>query len=155
MGRSRRRFTAEQKAAILREHLIERVSVADLCDRHALQPAQFYRWQKEMMENLVGLLERRGRDSKAGALEAQIAALRAKLARKDAIIAEIMEDYVAVKKRVGRTEAIVGRAARARRRGGVRSSLHGADGPGGRASVAVDRDRPRQILPMAQSLRTR
>jgi transposase-like protein len=30
VGKSRRKFTPEQKAAILREHLIEKVSVADL-----------------------------------------------------------------------------------------------------------------------------
>lgn len=101
MGKSRRKFTAEQKAAILREHLIEKVSVADLCDKHGLQPTVFYRWQKEMMENLVALFERRVRNSKANAREEQIEVLREKLARKDAIIAEIMEDYVAVKKTLG------------------------------------------------------
>ena len=101
MGKSRRKFTAEQKAAILREHLIDRISVADLCDRHALQPTQFYRWQKEMMENLVGLLERRHGESKATTLAGEVEALRAKLARKDAVIAQIMEEFVAVKKTLG------------------------------------------------------
>ena len=103
MGKSRRKFTAEQKAAILREHLIEKASVADLCDKHGLQPTVFYRWQKEMMENLVGLFERRDRASKSKRLEEQVTALREKLARKDTIIAEIMEDFVAVKKTLGET----------------------------------------------------
>jgi transposase len=67
MGKSRRQYTAAQKAAILREHLIDRVSVADLCERQALQPTQFYRWQKEMMENLVGLFERQRGESKTTA----------------------------------------------------------------------------------------
>jgi len=101
MGKSRRKFAAEQKAAILREHLIEKVPVADLCDKHGLQPTVFYRWQKEMLENLVALFERNGRESKSKRFEEQIEALREKLARKDAIIAEIMEDYVAVKKTLG------------------------------------------------------
>jgi transposase len=101
MGKSRRKFTAEQKAAILREHLIEKVAVAEVCDRHGLRPTQFYRWQKEMLENLVGLFGRRGRGSEASSLREQVATLRAKLARKDAIIAEIMEDFVAVKKTLG------------------------------------------------------
>jgi transposase-like protein len=101
MGKSRRKFTAEQKAAILREHLIEKVPVADLCDKHGLQPTVFYRWQKEMLENLVGLFERRGRESKTHDLREQLEVLREKLARKDAIIAEIMEDFVAVKKTLG------------------------------------------------------
>jgi hypothetical protein len=54
-----------------------------------------------MLENLVGLFERRDRASKSKRLEEQIVALREKLARKDAIIAEIMEDFVAVKKTLG------------------------------------------------------
>jgi len=101
MGKSRRKFTAEQKAAILREHLIEKVPVADLCEKHGLQPTAFYRWQKEMLENLVALFDRRDRTSKSKKFEEQIATLREKLARKDAIIAEIMEDFVAVKKTLG------------------------------------------------------
>jgi transposase len=101
MGKSRRKFTAAQKAAILREHLIDRVSAADLCDKHALQPTQFYRWQKEMMENLVGLFERQRGESKTTALAGEVEALRAKLARKDAVIAQIMEEFVAVKKKIG------------------------------------------------------
>jgi len=74
-----------------------------LCDKHGLQPTVFYRWQKEMMENLVGLFERRDRASKSKRLEEQVTALREKLARKDTIIAEIMEDFVAVKKTLGET----------------------------------------------------
>lgn len=101
MGKCRRKFTSEQKAAILREHLIERAAVADLCDKHALKPTVFYRWQKEMWENLVGLFDGRGRQSKSKTLEGQVASLREKLAHKDAVIAEIMEDYVALKKKRG------------------------------------------------------
>jgi transposase-like protein len=100
MGRGRRRFTSEQKAGILREHLVGRVSVADLCDKHGLRPTVFYRWQKEMFENLVVLFERTGA-SEAKALRTEVDALKGKLARKDAIIAEIMEDYVAAKKTLG------------------------------------------------------
>ena len=32
----RRRFTAQEKVAILREHLVEKVPVSQLCDRHGL-----------------------------------------------------------------------------------------------------------------------
>jgi len=47
VSKSRRRranFTAEQKVRILREHLLEDVPISDLCDRHGIQPGQFYTW---------------------------------------------------------------------------------------------------------------
>jgi transposase-like protein len=37
--RSRRSSTSEQKAAILRRHLTDKVPVSDLCDEYNLQPA--------------------------------------------------------------------------------------------------------------------
>ena len=100
MAKTRRQFSAERKAAILREHLIDRVSVADLCDKHKLQPTVFYRWQKEMFENLPELFERRS-GSQAKALARQNESLKAKVACKDEVIAEIMADFIAVKKTIG------------------------------------------------------
>ncbi len=38
----RRNFTAEQKADILRQHLVDKVAVSDLCDKHKIQPSLFY-----------------------------------------------------------------------------------------------------------------
>lgn len=100
MGKSRRRFSAEQKAAILREHIVDKVTVSDLCDKHRLNPNMFYRWQKEMFENLPALFERRS-GSPQTALTRENDLLKAKVAQKDEVIAEIMADYIAVKKKTG------------------------------------------------------
>ena len=100
MSRQRRRFTPEQKSAILREHLLEKISVADLCDKHDIRPTVFYSWQKTMFENLGSLFQNKG-DSRSLALERKNEALKKKIASKDEVIAEIMEDYVAVKKTLG------------------------------------------------------
>jgi len=100
MSRQRRRFTPEQKSAILREHLLDKVAVADLCDKHDIKPTVFYSWQRTMFENLGSLFKRKG-DSRSAALERKNEALRKKIASKDEVIAEIMEDYVAVKKTLG------------------------------------------------------
>ena len=42
--RERRHFTAEQKVAIVKRHLVDGVPVSDLCDEHQLLPNQFYQW---------------------------------------------------------------------------------------------------------------
>ncbi len=53
MAKTRRTFSPEEKVRILRQHLIEGVSVADVCDRHGLRPTVLYRWQKESFESLL------------------------------------------------------------------------------------------------------
>ena len=100
MPRTRRRFSPEQKAAIVREHLVDRVAVSDICDKHGIQPTLFYRWQKDLFENLASLFEPKS-DSRLSDLERQNVALRDRLAHKDEVIAEIMEEMIAVKKKAG------------------------------------------------------
>jgi len=52
--RSRRHFTTEQKVALLKRHLIDKVPVSDLCNEEELQPSVFYQWQRQLFENLAG-----------------------------------------------------------------------------------------------------
>ena len=100
MGEQRRTFTAEEKVAILRRHFLEKEPISSLCEKHGLNPTVFYRWQKEFFENGAAAFERRpdGRERK---LEERNAALTAKLAKKDAVLAELLEEHVALKKSLG------------------------------------------------------
>jgi len=95
----------EQKVAILRRHLVDKVPVSDLCDEYKIQPSMLYQWQRQVMENLGAALESgRGRNRADGArreLEEKISALESKLARKDNVIAEISAEYVQLKKELG------------------------------------------------------
>jgi len=104
--KNRRKFTAEQKAAILRRHLQDKVPISDLCDEYKIQPSLFYGWQRQMLENMATALEpngrqQRARDTREGRLKSKIEALEAKLAKKDNVIAEISEEYVQLKKELG------------------------------------------------------
>jgi transposase-like protein len=103
--KTRRKFTAEQKAAVLRRHLQDKVPVSDLCDEYKIQPSVFYGWQRQLLENMATALETNGRgrsrDNREGRLESKIEALEAKLAKKDNVIAEISEEYVLLKKELG------------------------------------------------------
>ena len=100
MPQERKYHTAQEKTAILREHLINKIPVSDLCDRHGLQPTLFYRWQKLAFEAMDSLFESK-RDSETSKLRKQVEALHAKLSNKDMVIAQIMEDYVSLKKSLG------------------------------------------------------
>ncbi len=97
--KKRKRFTPEQKAAALRRHLVDRIPISQVCEEAGIQPAVFYRWQKTAFEALPGLFEKKPKNKSDK--NDEIAALRQRLARKDEVIAEITEDFIAAKKKIG------------------------------------------------------
>lgn len=104
-GKPRRHFTPEEKATILRRHLADKVPVSDLCDEYHIQPTLFYLWQRQAFEQLSAALQdgrtQRGQAQAVTAERARVAVLEAKLAKKDAVIAEVSEEYLALKKKLG------------------------------------------------------
>ena len=82
----RKRFTPEQKVAIVRRHLLEGVPVSDLCDELGIHATQYYNWQKQLFENAAPAFERRpnqaNRRRQESAAGRQTAQLQAKLQRK-------------------------------------------------------------------------
>src|SRR5207302_9622469 len=48
---TRRHFTAQEKAAIVKRHLLEGVAVSTLCDEFQINPTLFYQWQRRLFEN--------------------------------------------------------------------------------------------------------
>ena len=50
MRKKRKHYSAEEKVAIIRRHLIDQVPVAKLCDELDLQPSLYYLWQKQFFE---------------------------------------------------------------------------------------------------------
>lgn len=102
--RSRRQFSTEQKVAILRRHLVDKVPVSDLCDEYKLQPSVLYQWQRHLFENMVSAFEGAagtGASQREKQLAQKVEYLEAKLARKDSVIAEISAEYVQLKKEFG------------------------------------------------------
>ena len=103
--RSRRTFSAEEKATILRRHLRDKIPVSDLCDEYRIRPGVFYGWQRQLLENMASVLDQKKRDRRQAAREARLERenelLKAKLAKKDNVIAEISEEYIALKKELG------------------------------------------------------
>jgi len=95
-GNGRRQFTAEEKVQIVLEGLRADAQVSEVCRRHGITTNQFYQWRDRLVKGAKAAFaeERRGRpksDRKVERMEAQ-------LARKDAVIAEITEEILKVKK---------------------------------------------------------
>src|SRR5690606_19758582 len=102
MSRNRRQFAASQKASALKRHHVEKVPVSHVCEEMELQPSLFYLWQGQLYENAdKAFVDNKGAGSASSRekqLEAKIAALEAKLLRKDSVIVEISEEYTKLKK---------------------------------------------------------
>jgi transposase-like protein len=103
MSEQRKHYPAPDKVAILRLHLLEKKPVSDVCDQFDISPNLFYRWQREFFENGAAAFEQNGKHHKASeeAKDRKIAALEQKLQQKNEVLAELMQEYVLLKKELG------------------------------------------------------
>jgi transposase-like protein len=101
MTRKRKNYTSEEKVAILRRHLVEKVPVSDLCDELGLNPNVFYGWQKQLFENGAAAFQRKGKRSSRSPDARKVEKLESKLAQKNEVLAELMEEHVQLKKELG------------------------------------------------------
>lgn len=95
-GKARRRLSAAEKVKILEEARPPHTTVAEVLRRHQLDATTFYRWEREAKAGMLEALgeKPRTRDAK----EHEIAHLRAELEKKSRIIAEVVEENLALKK---------------------------------------------------------
>jgi transposase len=90
MRKERKHYTAEEKVAILRRHLLDKV------------PAVFYRWQKEFFENGAAAFQTPERPRRqAEEKQKRIEFLEKKVQTKDEVLAELMAEHIALKKSLG------------------------------------------------------
>lgn len=98
----RKNRTAAEKVSLLRRHLVDKLPVSVVCEEAGVQPSNLYNWQRQLFENgeaAFGDPDRASRRERE--LQEKVAALEAKLAKKDEVIAEITGEYVALKKEFG------------------------------------------------------
>ena len=100
MKRKRKNYTPDEKVAILKRHLVDKVAVSDLCVQYSLQQTVFYRWQKEFFENGASAFARDTLRQKSKETD-RIKALEQKLQRKHEVLSELMEEHVKLKKSLG------------------------------------------------------
>ena len=100
----RRHFSATEKVALLRRHLLEKTPISQLCEQN-IAPSLFYQWQREFFEHGHAAFDSK-KDGKIAkqvddAKDCKIQALEAKLRRKDEVLGELLEEHVALKKKLG------------------------------------------------------
>jgi transposase len=97
----RRQFSPEAKIKILRQHLVEKTPLSEVCEKHQITPTQFYQWQKTFLENGAAAFAKTASGRANSQAEQRLAALQNKLQRKDEVIAEIMAEHILLKKSLG------------------------------------------------------
>jgi len=100
MSKPRRHFSAPQKAEIVRRHLSGKEPVSNLADEFQLQPTQIHAWVKQVLDRAEQAFTSAGRPPDDGK-DRKIAALQEKLAKKNEVVAELMEEHVQLKKELG------------------------------------------------------
>jgi transposase-like protein len=102
-SRSRRRHPVEEKVTALKRHHLQKEEVSKICEDLKLSPSLFYTWQRDLFGNASAAFTAPAgkRSSRETELGREIAALKERLAKKDAVIAEISAEYVDLKKELG------------------------------------------------------
>ena len=102
MARKRRSFSAAEKAAAVRKHLVDKLPVSQIADQMQVQPTLLHGWVNPAMSQVQRAFENpraaKADDSKR---DEALAALREKLASKNEVIAELMEENIRSKKANG------------------------------------------------------
>lgn len=101
--RKYRSHSPETKASILKQHLVDKKPMSELCNENDLQPSLVYGWQHQLFERAPQALsgDTGKKDSRERQLEEENARLRAKLQEKDSVIAEVTAELVKTKKELG------------------------------------------------------
>ncbi len=101
MSRRRRHFTAEQKAEVVRRHVSGKEAISDLADELGVQPSQIHTWVKQVLDQANKAFTRSSGRRTGEAKDRKIERLEAKLADKNEVISELMEENVKAKKANG------------------------------------------------------
>lgn len=100
--RQRRTFTAAEKVRVLKEHLVDKVPVSQVCEQHQINPTMFYNWQKQLFENGEAAFQRTTPTQRSeNAVTRRVEALQQKITEKNEVIAELLAEHVQLKKANG------------------------------------------------------
>jgi transposase len=89
---TRRHFSPEQKAMIVRRHLADKEPVSNLADELGVQPSQIHWWVKQLLDQAERAFQSNGRQRTASNPEQlRLASLEAAVDRKDALLGELLQ----------------------------------------------------------------
>jgi uncharacterized protein (UPF0262 family) len=100
--KTRKHLQGSDKIKLLKKHFVEKTPISEVCEDAQIPPGSFYLWQRELFERGAAVFDmgRRGK-KKEDSSQRIIASLEAKLAQKNEVIAELMQETLKLKKANG------------------------------------------------------
>lgn len=98
--KTRRHYTPDQKFKIVKEQMMTKTSVTEICKKYDISPAGFYRWQEQFLKAALDGFKK----PDAGPTKAElrkIEDLEKKNLRQQSIIADIVSENIELKKSLG------------------------------------------------------
>lgn len=100
--RTRRTFSSQEKTALLKEHFLKGTAISELCEEHKIEPRLFYKWREEFFLLSEGVFDSKpAKSNKVQELEKQLKERDSKLLKKNEVVSELMEEHLALKKKLG------------------------------------------------------
>lgn len=96
----RQKFSSSQKVKILREHLEGGLKISEICEKYQIHPNLFYRWKKSLFEGALDTFSPMNKRTDQ-AKERETQRIKEKIAKKDEVIAELLEENIRLKKIFG------------------------------------------------------
>ena len=98
--RPRRRFSDVQKTKAVLSHVQDGVPVSQAYEDLGIHPNQYYDWQKRAFSSLSHVFSR-DTIRLDRSHQREVDNLKSKLSQKDEVIAELLTEHIALKKRLG------------------------------------------------------
>ena len=99
-NKTNRSYTSAQKVAILKSYLVDKISGSEICKKVGIQPSLFYRWQQELFLNAEQIFNGKQKNTQINQKEKTIQQLQSKLHQKNELLADLMEEHIALKKSI-------------------------------------------------------
>lgn len=94
----RKRYSPEQKVAVLIELFKNGKKLSDLAEEYSVQPNMILKWQKQLFEGAVNTFAITRKDTTDKARDRKIEELEKQLAHKDMVIASLVTENLGLKK---------------------------------------------------------
>jgi transposase len=98
--KKRTSWLAEEKLRIVLTGIQGDIEVSELCRREGMNPTRYYGWQRQFFENGVAAFQKTRR-RQVDRRDQKMEKLEANLARKNEVLAELMQEHVEPRKEVG------------------------------------------------------
>ena len=95
----RKRYSAEEKSAIVLEILQDGKKISDVAEEHGIHPNQIMLWKKQALENMAELFKTERKDITAKKEQREISEMKSQIAHKDSVIAALADENMSLKKK--------------------------------------------------------